>query len=49
MCVEAKYVKRHFKPITTRATELLGLIDIDLAGFRNMVRRGGKRYYITFI
>ena len=29
ICVEAKYAKKPFKPVTNRTTELLGLIHTD--------------------
>ena len=46
ICVEAKYAKKPFKPVTNK---LIGSIHFDLADFKNNVSRGGKRYYVTFI
>lgn len=48
-CVEAKYTKLPFKVVNARQTDLLGLIHSDLTNFKNIVSKGGKRYYITFI
>ena len=49
ICVEAKHSRTHFRPVTSRQTELLELIHSDLADFKNTESRGGKRYYITFV
>ncbi len=49
VCVEAKFTKKPFKCVVDRKTELLELIHTDLADFRNIESRGGKRYYITFV
>ena len=43
ICVEAKYVKKPFKPITSSSTELLELIHSDLAAFKNTLSKGGKK------
>ena len=48
-CVEAKFVKKPFKSITSRNSELLELVHTDLADFKNTVSKGGKRYYISFV
>ncbi|KAL0401677.1 UNVERIFIED_CONTAM: Retrovirus-related Pol polyprotein from transposon TNT 1-94 [Sesamum latifolium] len=49
ICVESKFVKKPFKPITQRCTELLELIHSDLADFKNTLSKGGKKYYISFV
>ena len=49
ICVEAKHFKKPFKSISKRQTELLELVHLDLADFKNSISRGGKRYYITFV
>ena len=38
-----------FKSITTRKTELLELVHLDLADFQNTMSKGGKKLYITFV
>ena len=38
ICVEEKFAKKPFKSITTRKTELLKLVHLDLADFKNTVR-----------
>ena len=42
-------LKKRFKPVVERKTELLELIHTDLADFKSTESRGGKRYYITFV
>ncbi|KAL0352264.1 UNVERIFIED_CONTAM: Retrovirus-related Pol polyprotein from transposon TNT 1-94 [Sesamum calycinum] len=49
VCVEAKFVKKPFKPITHKSTTLLELIHSDLADFKNTFSKGGKKYYISFV
>ena len=49
VCVEAKHAKWPFKSVISRKTELLELIHSDLADFKNIVSKGGKKYYITFV
>ncbi|KAL0380479.1 UNVERIFIED_CONTAM: Retrovirus-related Pol polyprotein from transposon TNT 1-94 [Sesamum angustifolium] len=49
VCVEAKFVKKPFKPITHKSTTLLELIHSDLADFKNTLSKGGKKYYISFV
>jgi len=49
VCVEAKFAKKPFKSITTRKTELLELVHLDLADFQNTMSKGGKKLYITFV
>ncbi|KAL0354512.1 UNVERIFIED_CONTAM: Retrovirus-related Pol polyprotein from transposon TNT 1-94 [Sesamum radiatum] len=46
---ESKFVRKPFKPVTQRCTELLELIHSDLADFKNTLSKGGKRYYISFV
>ncbi|XP_075074780.1 uncharacterized protein LOC142162334 [Nicotiana tabacum] len=46
---EAKHTKKPFKNVTSRKTELLELVHSDLANFKNIVSKGGKKYYITFV
>ena len=49
VCIEAKYTKKTFKPVTSRQTELLELVHLDLVDLKNTASIGGNRYYITFI
>jgi len=49
ICVEAKFAKKPFKSITTRKNELLELMNLDLADFKNTMSKGGKKWYITFV
>ena len=49
VCIEAKYVKKPFKLVTSRQTALLEVAHSDLAGFKNTASKGGKSYYITFV
>jgi len=41
--------KKPFKSITTRKIELLKLVHSDLADFKNIMTKGGKKQYITFV
>ena len=49
VCVEAQHAKKPFKYVTSRKTELLELEYSDLADFKNIASKGGKKYYITFV
>ena len=49
VCVEAKHAKKPFKSFISRKTELLELIHLDLAVFKNTVSKGWTNYYITFV
>ena len=49
VCVEAKFAKKPFKSVTARKTELLELVHLDLADFKNTISKGGKKWYITFV
>jgi len=49
VCVEAKFAKKPFKSITTRKTELLELVHLDLAEFKNAMSKGGRKWYIAFV
>jgi len=49
ICVEAKFTKKSFKSTTTRKTELLKLVHSDLADFKNIVSKGGQKWYIIFV
>jgi len=49
VCVEAKFVKKPFKSVTTRGTKLLELVHSGLADFKNTISKGGKKWYITFV
>ncbi|KAL0286293.1 UNVERIFIED_CONTAM: Retrovirus-related Pol polyprotein from transposon TNT 1-94 [Sesamum radiatum] len=40
VCVESKFVRKPFKPVTQRCTELLELIHSDLADFKNTLSKG---------
>jgi len=35
--------------MTTRKTELLELMYLDLTHFKNTMSKGGKKWYITFV
>jgi len=48
ICVEAKFPKSSFHSIN-RNTEPLGLIHSDLCDLKFTPKRGGKKYFITFI
>ncbi|XP_075077010.1 uncharacterized protein LOC142163773 [Nicotiana tabacum] len=49
VCVEAKHTKKPFKNVISRKTDLLELVHSDLANFKNIVSKGRKKYYITFV
>ncbi|CAN1127376.1 Retrovirus-related Pol polyprotein from transposon TNT 1-94, partial [Linum perenne] len=49
VCVEAKFAKKPFHAVTKRVTDLLELIHSDLADFKEVESKGGKRYYVTFV
>ena len=49
VCAESKFVKKPYRTVTKRETTPLELIHTDLADFKNLESRGGKRYYITFV
>jgi len=49
VCVEAKFGKKPFKSITTRKTKLLELMYSDLTDFKNIMSKGRKKWYITFV
>ena len=49
ICVEAKFAKKPFKSTTIRKIELLELMHSDLADFKNIVSKGGKKWYVTFV
>jgi len=42
-------LKKLFKSITTKKTELLELVHSDLANFKNTVSNGGKKWYIPLV
>ena len=46
---EAKYAKKPFKNVTYKSTQLLELIHSNLADFKNIMSKGGKKYYMTFV
>jgi len=46
ICVEAKFVKKSFKSLTTRKTDLLELVHSDLEDFKNTMSRGEKKWYL---
>ena len=46
--VESKTTKKSCK-IVEREFELLSLNQIDLGDLKNIMTRGGKKFYITFI
>lgn len=48
VCVQAKQTKKPFKSIE-KDTSLLQLIHSDTCDLNNVLTRGGKRYFITFI
>ena len=43
VCVKAKFANKPFKSITTRKTELLELVYLDLVDFKNTMSNGGKK------
>ena len=47
-CVESKTTKKSCKSVE-RESNLQSLIHNDLGDLKNMMIRGGKRFYITFI
>ena len=49
ICVESKYRKKPFNSVKERTIGLLELVHSDLAVFKDIESRGGKRYYITFV
>jgi len=49
VCVEAKFATKTFKYITSRMSELLELVHLDLIDFKNTMSKGGKKCYITFV
>ena len=49
ICAKAKFAKKPFKSKTTKKTDLLELVHLDLAEFKNTMSKGGKKCYITFI
>ena len=48
VCVESKTTKKSCKQ-EERESKLLCLIHSDLGDLKNIMTRGGKRFYITFI
>ena len=48
ICVRSKFSRKAFK-IVERCSKLLGLIHIDICELNNIITRGGKKYFITFI
>ena len=49
VCVEVKHVKKPFKSFISRKSELFEIIHSDIADFKNIVIKGGKKNYITFV
>jgi len=49
VCIEAKFVKKLFKSVTTRKIELLEIVHSDLADFKNTMSKGGTKGYVTFV
>ena len=43
VCIEAKYAKKPFKPVTSRQTEFLELVHLDLVDFKNTASKGGEK------
>jgi hypothetical protein len=48
ICVEAKITKKTYASVK-RETELLSLIHTDLGDLKQIMIRGDKKYYVTFI
>ena len=49
ICVQSKFFfRKHFKS-GERCSKLLGLIHSDICELINIISRGGKMYFITFI
>ena len=42
-------LKKPFRHVKTKRIELLELIHLDLADFKNAISKGGKKYYITIV
>ena len=49
VCVKVKFFKKSFKSITIRKTDLLKFVHSDLAGSKNTMSKGVKKWYITFV
>jgi hypothetical protein len=47
-CLFRKMTKAHFTSQSDRASDLLGLVHIDVCGPMNSVARGGFQYFNTF-
>ena len=47
-CLLGKMTKAPFAGHSERASELLGLIHIDVCGLISSIARGGYQYFITF-
>lgn len=47
--VESKSTKGACKPISKRETKLLNLIHNDLEDLKQIMTKGDKRFYVTFI
>ena len=47
--VESKTTKKSCKPIERDSKLLVSLIHSDLGDLKNIMFRGGKRFYITFL
>ena len=48
ICIQAKLTKKHF-PKAEQNTQILDLIHTDICEYNDVLTRGGKRYFITFI
>ncbi|CAN1221651.1 Retrovirus-related Pol polyprotein from transposon TNT 1-94 [Linum grandiflorum] len=49
VCAESKFFHKKFHIVSKRESGLLDLIHSDLADFKTLESRGGKRYHITFV
>lgn len=49
VCSKAKIHSLPFKPATTRADKILGLIYTDIWGPERVQSLGGSKYFVTFI
>jgi len=49
VCVKEKFSKKPFKSVTARKAKLLELMHSDLADFKNIMSKDGKKWYITFV
>ena len=49
ICVQSKQLRKAFHTCMKKETNLLELIHSDVCDSNDVLTRGGKRYFITFI